>query len=64
MSTREVAEFLGRPVGTINRWAAEGKLRSVKKLGDGRTSARLYRRRDVEKFAKTLPPAAGAEVSA
>lgn len=60
MSTAEVAEHLDRPVGTINRWAAEGKIPVAYKVG-GRTGANVFNRADVENFAKTLPPVTGAE---
>jgi DNA-binding transcriptional MerR regulator len=48
--TKTVAEMLGKPVGTINRWAKEGKLEPAFEI-PGRTGARLYRRSDIEAFA-------------
>lgn len=46
LTTAELAELTGKPVGTINRWAKEGKLRGEKL--PGRTGSRIYRRSDVE----------------
>lgn len=47
LTTAEAALILGKPIGTVNRWAKEGKLREAAKL-PGRTGSRLYRRSDVE----------------
>lgn len=48
LTTAEVSKLLDKPIGTINRWAVEGKLRATKL--PGRTGSRLYRRSDVEAF--------------
>lgn len=46
ISTTQAAEILGRPVATINRWAARGYL-PVEVQAPGTRGARLYRRADV-----------------
>lgn len=51
MSTAQVADMLNATVATVNRWAASGKLPVAMKL-PGRTGANLFRREDVEAFAK------------
>lgn len=46
MTTAELSHLTGKPLGTINRWAREGKIRAEKL--PGRTGSRLYRLSDVE----------------
>ena len=50
IQTTEVASLLDVSVATVNRWAAEGQLKPRHEL-PGRTGARLFSRRDVERFA-------------
>lgn len=50
LTTAEVANLLKRPIATVNRWAAEGKL-PIFHRNPGRTGANIYRREDVERFA-------------
>lgn len=45
LTTAEIARITGRPVGTVNRWASQGKL--VAQKLPGRTGSRLYRRSDL-----------------
>ena len=47
--TTEVAELLDVSVATVNRWAAEGQLKPRHEM-PGRTGARLFSRRDIERF--------------
>lgn len=56
LTTAQVAEKVGRTVATVNRWAAEGRLKPAHKL-PGDTGAYLYRRTDVEDL---LAESAGA----
>lgn len=51
VTTTQAAQILGKPIGTVNRWALTGRLVPAAQL-PGRTGARLYRRADVEALAK------------
>ena len=53
LTTSQVAVILRKPVGTVNRWASEGRLAFERKL-PGRTGAYLFRRADVERLAREL----------
>lgn len=44
--TKAVAEHFGTTVATVNRWAAEGRIKPAVEM-PGRTGARLYRLDDV-----------------
>jgi predicted site-specific integrase-resolvase len=46
LTTAQAADLLGRPIATVNRWAAEGKLNPAMKLPT-RTGANLFRRSDI-----------------
>ncbi len=47
LTTAQVAELAHRTVTTVNRWAAEGRLKPAHKL-PGDTGAYLYARTDVD----------------
>ena len=47
LTTAQVAERLNKPIGTINRWATEGKLPVAYQL-PGRTGAKLFDPADVD----------------
>ena len=51
IGTAEASRIAGRTVATINRWAASGLLPVAVQL-PGRTGARLFKRRDVERLAR------------
>lgn len=50
ISTAEAAQLLGRSVGTVNRWAANGRLTTVAKV-PGPRGARFFDRAEVEALA-------------
>lgn len=52
IGSAESARIAGVNVATVNRWAASGVLPVAARL-PGRTGARLFRRRDVERLAKS-----------
>lgn len=49
LTTREVAEMVGRNEATITRWVASGKLSPMHK-GEGIRGAFLFRRNDVHRL--------------
>jgi excisionase family DNA binding protein len=49
LTATQAAVILGCSRWTINRWAAEGKLKEAQKL-PGYCGARLFRRSDVERL--------------
>jgi excisionase family DNA binding protein len=52
LTTAEVARLTGKPVGTVNRWVREGKLKPADQY-PGRTGPRRFRRRDIEPLLPT-----------
>jgi len=56
LTTSQVAKRVGRTVATVNRWAAEGRLKPALKL-PGDTGAYLFHRADVDTL---LSESAGA----
>lgn len=53
VSTAEAAEILDVTVATVNRWAADGRLPTARRLA-GTTGARLYLRSVVEGLAAEI----------
>lgn len=63
ISTSEVALLFGKSVATINRWAADGRIKPAVE-GHGRTGPRLYSRADIEKILHERLREAEAKVEA